>query len=224
MCIVDEGTGFTGGIGIADEWDGDARDENEWRDTHFRLRGPAVDGLRAAFLDNWVETDPELYDPEYDHFPVQPSSGVDHGDVRSRRIRDGMERHRHPVPSPAAERREVDPDHDRVLRARASDSSAQLCDASDRGIDVQVLLPGPHADKRFVQLAGQSSYAQLLDHGVAIWCFQPTMLHAKVMTVDGVAACIGSANFNCSLVVTRRGDQRRRLRRGSRQGARRSLR
>ena len=71
VCIVDEGTGFTGGIGIADEWDGDARDENEWRDTHFRIRGPAVDGLRAAFLDNWVETDPELYDPEYDHFPEQ---------------------------------------------------------------------------------------------------------------------------------------------------------
>ena len=74
---------------------------------------------------------------------------------------------------------------------------AQLCDAGDRGIDVQVLLPGPHADKRFVRLAGQSSYAQLLGHGITIWCFQPTMLHAKVLTVDGVAACIGSANFNC---------------------------
>ena len=72
----------------------------------------------------------------------------------------------------------------------------QLCDAGDRGIDVQVLLPGPHADKRFVRLAGQSSYTQLLDHGITIWCFQPTMLHAKVLTVDGVAACIGSANFN----------------------------
>ena len=73
--IVDEGTGFTGGIGIADEWDGDARDEHEWRDTHFRIRGPAVDGLRAAFLDNWAETDPVLYDPDYDHFPLQPTPG-----------------------------------------------------------------------------------------------------------------------------------------------------
>ncbi|RPI07214.1 MAG: cardiolipin synthase B, partial [Actinobacteria bacterium] len=72
VLIVDEGTGFTGGIGIADEWDGDARNEQEWRDTHFRIRGPAVDGLRAAFLDNWAETDPVLFDPAYDHFPDQP--------------------------------------------------------------------------------------------------------------------------------------------------------
>ncbi len=72
----------------------------------------------------------------------------------------------------------------------------RLCDAADRGIDVQILLPGPFADKRFVQLAGESSYAQLLEHGVRIWHFLPTMLHAKVMTVDGVVANIGSANFN----------------------------
>jgi cardiolipin synthase len=71
-----------------------------------------------------------------------------------------------------------------------------LCDAGDRGIEVKVLLPGPHADKRFVQLAGQASYATLLDHGIEIWCFQPTMLHAKVMTVDGIVANVGSANFN----------------------------
>ena len=72
----------------------------------------------------------------------------------------------------------------------------RLCDAADRGIDVQILLPGPFADKRFVQLAGESSYAQLLAHGVQIWRYLPTMLHAKVMTVDGIVANIGSANFN----------------------------
>ena len=86
VMIVDEGTGFTGGIGIADEWDGDARDETEWRDTHFRIRGPAVDGLRAAFLDNWAETDPVLYDPDFDHFPASADSRLDDRDVRPRRI------------------------------------------------------------------------------------------------------------------------------------------
>ena len=61
---------------------------------------------------------------------------------------------------------------------------------------VEILLPGPNADKRFVQLAGESSYAQLLESGVRIWHFQPSMLHAKIMTIDGVVANIGSANLN----------------------------
>ena len=57
-------------------------------------------------------------------------------------------------------------------------------------------MPGPHADKRVVQLAAETSYASLLDHGVTIWNYQPTMLHAKLMTVDGIVANIGSANLN----------------------------
>jgi cardiolipin synthase len=63
-------------------------------------------------------------------------------------------------------------------------------------VSVEILLPGPHGDKRFVQLAGQSVYEELLTHGIRIWHFQPSMLHAKVMTVDRQVASIGSANFN----------------------------
>src|SRR5690606_29177160 len=63
VLICDEEVSFTGGVGIADEWRGDARDETEWRDTHFRIVGPATDGLRAAFLDNWAETGGELFEP-----------------------------------------------------------------------------------------------------------------------------------------------------------------
>jgi cardiolipin synthase len=74
--------------------------------------------------------------------------------------------------------------------------TGRLCSASDRGVSVEILLPGPHGDKRFVQLAGQSVYEELLTHGVRIWHFQPSMLHAKVMTVDRQVASIGSANFN----------------------------
>ncbi len=75
VLIVDEALGFTGGVGIADEWRGDARDPSEWRDTHFRFRGPIVDGLRAAFLDNWAETEPVLFEEGVDRFPVQPQVG-----------------------------------------------------------------------------------------------------------------------------------------------------
>jgi len=72
----------------------------------------------------------------------------------------------------------------------------RLCAAGDRGVRVELLLPGPHVDKRFVQLAGQASFERLLDHGIRIWQFQPAMLHAKIMTVDGLVANVGSANFN----------------------------
>ncbi len=72
----------------------------------------------------------------------------------------------------------------------------RLCDAADRGVKVEILLPGPHADKRFVQAGGEASYAELMEHGVELWNFQPSMLHAKVMTVDGLVATVGSANLN----------------------------
>ena len=75
VLICDEDIAFTGGIGIADEWRGDARGPGEWRDTHFRIRGPAVDGLRAAFVQNWAETGRPLFDEGVDRFPIQPQLG-----------------------------------------------------------------------------------------------------------------------------------------------------
>lgn len=75
VCVIDETIGFTGGVGIAEEWDGDARNNKEWRDTHFRVEGPAVDGLAAAFIQDWAETGRPLYD-ERDRFPDQPQPGA----------------------------------------------------------------------------------------------------------------------------------------------------
>lgn len=71
-----------------------------------------------------------------------------------------------------------------------------LLDAVERGVQVDVMLPGPHADKRVCQLASESIYSTLVEGGVRIWAFQPSMLHAKVLTVDGVASVVGSANMN----------------------------
>jgi cardiolipin synthase len=75
VLICDEIVSFTGGVGIADEWDGDARDETEWRDTHFKVVGPATLGLRGAFVDNWAETEGDLFDADVDRFPAQPHDG-----------------------------------------------------------------------------------------------------------------------------------------------------
>jgi cardiolipin synthase A/B len=195
VMIVDELVGFTGGVGIADVWNGDARDESEWRDTHFEVRGPAVDGLRAAFLDNWVETSPELFDAQVDRFPIQSNEGTSVIQC----VRGASEAGWSDISTlflsllQLAERRirvttaYFVPDEELIQRLTA---------AADRGVSVQILLPGPHADKRFVQIAGEAAYARLMEHGVDIWRFRPSMLHAKVMTVDGMLATVGSANFN----------------------------
>ena len=195
VMIVDEEIGFTGGVGIADEWRGDARNEDEWRDTHFRVRGPAVDGLRAAFLDNWLETETELYDPAIDRFPRQPQPG----EAVIQCVRGASEAGWSDMSTLLLALLQLAEERVRITTAYfvpGEELIERLCVAGDRGVKVEILLPGPHADKRFVQQAGQSVFERLLRHGVRIWRFRPSMLHAKIMTVDGLVANVGSANFN----------------------------
>lgn len=195
VMIVDEAVGFTGGVGIADEWRGDARDESEWRDTHFRVAGPAVDGLRAAFLDNWAETDPVLFEEGIDRFPQQPKPGASVVQC----VRGASETGWADVSTLYLTLMQLAERRLRITTAYFvpdEDLCQRLCDAADRGVAVQILLPGPHADKRFVQAGAEASYAQLMEHGIELWNFQPSMLHAKVMTVDGLVANIGSSNLN----------------------------
>ena len=195
VLIVDEAVAFTGGVGIADEWQGDARNANEWRDTHFRIEGPAVDGLRAAFLDNWAETDPSLFDDAVDRFPDQPKPG----DSVVQCVRGASEAGHSDVYTlfrALCQRAEKRIRLTTAYFVPDEEMTTRLVDAVERGVEVDLLLPGPHADKRFVQLAGEAAYTPLLEAGVRLWTFQPSMLHAKIMTVDGVLANIGSANLN----------------------------
>ncbi len=195
VLITDEAVGFTGGVGIADCWRGDARDETEWRDTHFRIEGPAVDGLRAAFLDNWAETDSGMFDEGVDRFPDQPQPGR----AVVQCVRGASETGLSDVATLFKALLQLACQRIRIATAYFvpdDDLTARLLDAADRGVEIDILLPGPHADKRFVQLAGEREYGALLEGGIRLWNFQPSMLHAKVMTVDGCVANIGSANLN----------------------------
>ena len=195
VLIVDESVGFTGGVGIADEWTGDARNQDEWRDTHFRIQGPAVDGLRAAFLDNWIETDDRLFESEVDRFPEQPQPGS----TVVQSVRGASETGWSDISTLFLALLQLAEERVRIVTAYFvpdTQLNERLCAAAERGVAIEILLPGPHADKRFVQLAGESSYERLLECGVKIWNFQPSMLHAKIMTVDGVVANVGSANLN----------------------------
>ncbi len=195
VLVCDERIGFTGGVGIAEEWTGTASAADEWRDTHFRLMGPAVDGLHGAFIDNWIETGPLAIDAAFDHFPDQPTAGSSAVQV----IRGAAEAGSNDIANlmeiliSQAEHRlwittaYFNPD---------AELAALLVDAAHRGVDIEVLVPGRHADKRFVQIVGEARYAELLHAGITIRMYERSMLHAKIMTVDGEVATVGSANLN----------------------------
>ena len=194
VCVVDGRVGFTGGVGIAEEWCGDARNEGEWRDTHLRVEGPAVDGLQSAFIQDWAETGRPLYD-ERDEFPEQPQQGSSTVQIVRGSASlgwDDMQSAFHVMLESAQQRLRLAT----AYFAPDDDFLDTLCAAPGRGVEVDLLLPGPHADKRVCQLASEAAYARLVDCGVRVWTFQPAMMHAKVMTVDGVAAVVGSSNFN----------------------------
>ncbi|MFD7027331.1 phosphatidylserine/phosphatidylglycerophosphate/cardiolipin synthase family protein [Streptomyces sp. NPDC059917] len=194
VLVVDERTAFTGGVGIAEEWCGDARNPREWRDTHAEVRGPAVDGIAAAFAQNWAECHPELFDARdrfVDHEPagsavvqvVRGSAAFGWQDMQTLMrvvLESAEERVRLATAYFAPDRYFVD-----LLAATAR-----------RGVTVEILLPGPHTDKRVCQLAGRHHYERLTAAGVRIHEYQPTMMHAKILTMDGIAALIGSSNFN----------------------------
>ncbi|MFP5488563.1 MAG: phospholipase D-like domain-containing protein [Acidimicrobiia bacterium] len=195
VMVCDELTGFTGGVGIADQWLGDGRTEGAWRDTHARVVGPAVAALRAAFLDNWVETEQVLFDAQVDRFPPHDRAG----DSEVQVIKGTSEPGWNDVSMTVRSLVELAEERIRITTAYLvpdDDLLLRLCRAAERGVAVQLLVPGPNADKRFVQLAGEACYRTLLDAGVEIWCYRPSMLHAKVLTVDGAVAVLGSANLN----------------------------
>ncbi|MFJ9342277.1 phosphatidylserine/phosphatidylglycerophosphate/cardiolipin synthase family protein [Streptomyces sp. NPDC101733] len=194
VLVVDEGTAFTGGVGIAEEWCGNARNEHEWRDTHVEVRGPAVDGIAAAFAQNWAECHDRLFD-DHDRF-------VEHrpqGDSIVQVVRGSASFGWQDMQTLVRVMLESAEERFRLATAYFSPDTyfiELLCATARRGVEVEILLPGPHTDKRVCQLAGQHHYEALVSCGVKIYEYQPTMMHAKIITVDRVAALVGSTNFN----------------------------
>jgi len=195
LAIVDGNVGLIGGVGIADEWGGNAEDPDHWRDTHVRVRGPVVRGLQGAFAENWLEATGDVlvgpdYLPELEPIDggctmqlVRSSAGVGDTNVEALYFL---------AIACAHERLNLTAAY---FAPRPAFIEA-LCDAAERGVEVRVLVPGEHIDKAFVRKAGRGAYEQLLESGVRVWEFSPTMLHAKTLTVDGCWTSIGSVNFD----------------------------
>jgi cardiolipin synthase len=194
LLIVDGVTGFTGGVGIADEWRGHAQDRYHWRDTHYRLEGPAVAQMQAAFMDHWIAMRGEvLHQPIY--FPPLPTAGGARAQVFRSGPDDGAESVRLMyLLSIAAARKSL-----KIATAYFVPddlTTEMLVRAAARGVAVEILVPGRHIDTPVVRRASRARWGALLEAGVAIHEFQPTMFHCKIMIVDHCWTSVGSTNFD----------------------------
>lgn len=194
VLICDGEIAFTGGVGIASEWEGDASNEDEWRDTHFLIKGPAVFGLQAAFMENWIEAGRPL---KFDH-SIKADTNSDQN-VAVQVIRTSASVRWSDIVMLYQALILMACDSIRITTAYFNPSPViidMLKEAAGRGVNIQIMIPGKITDQEIAKIAGERSFDVLLDAGIELLYYQKTMLHAKIITIDGILSCIGSANFN----------------------------
>ena len=194
LLIVDGRVAFTGGVGIADNWLGDARNPNEWRDTHYRIEGPSVGAFQAAFAENWLETAGETLQGEKFYSPPEPAGALGAQLILSSQPNGSDNMELMMLAAIAAAK-----DHLRIGMAYfVPDEIAlqQILDARKRGVAVDVIVPNSLTDVPIVRKGSRYFWGQLLEAGVRIYEFQPTMYHPKLLIVDDVWASFGSTNLD----------------------------
>jgi cardiolipin synthase len=193
LLITDGRIGFTGGVGIGDEWNGDARTPNEWRDNHYRLEGPAVAEMQAAFAEHWLEATGELLMGDR-YFPEIAPAGDHEAQV---------------VVSSTGQRNVM---HLMLMTALAAAEKSirlgtpyfvpdeitrqQLLEARRRGVEIDIIVPGENTDARIVRKASRHFWGEMLEAGIRVHEFDQTMYHSKIVIVDEVWTSVGSTNID----------------------------
>ena len=194
LLIVDGEVGYTFGHGFGDKWLGEAQDKDHWRDTGVRLEGAAVHALQAVFMENWIEESHCVPSGE-GCFPKLKECGKIDAHVVSSACGDAMSAVAllYTV-AIACARREV------IIQNpyfAPDDGMVELLAAVvERGVAVHLMVPGEKTDSPFVRRAGRCLYEGLLRAGVRMYEFEPTLLHQKIVVVDGIWSHIGSTNFD----------------------------
>jgi cardiolipin synthase len=195
LLIVDGTTGFTGGVGIAEEWTGNAEDPDHWRDTHVRVSGPVVRGLQGAFAENWLEcTGHVLAGDRYLPYIEALEDGGPMQVMRSSATIGDSNAEALIYLAVAAAKQSIELTSAYFVPRPAFTQA--LVEAAGRGVRMRILVPGSHIDKQFVRTAGRAAYDQLIGAGIEIYEYCPTMLHAKTLTVDETWSSVGSVNFD----------------------------
>ena len=196
MLIVDGNVGFIGGAGIDDQWLVAKHKQPRWRDTVCRVRGEAVEGLQSVFLENWLNSSGEIL-AGMQYFPIPPNQGnaqalvIDSspsfgGSTRAHVLYQALIRSARqsiyittPYFLPDGSIR------DEMLRA-----------IKDRHIQIKIITPGRKSDHAMTRNSSRALYGDLLQAGAEIHEYNPTMIHAKIMIVDGQWSVVGSTNFD----------------------------
>ena len=194
LLVIDGKVGFTGGVGIADQWRCNAQDKDHWRDTHFRIEGPVVGQVQAVFNDNWTKATGTVLDGP-DYFPALPQAGDMPAQMFSSSPTGGAESmHLMYLMAITSARKTIDlsaayfvPDE---LTIRT------LIEAAKRGVRVRILMPGEIIDSDLVKAASRERWGELLAAGVKLAEYQPTMYHVKALIVDNLLVSVGSTNFD----------------------------
>jgi cardiolipin synthase A/B len=195
LVILDGRIGYTGGFGFADEWTGNAQDRKHYRDTALRIQGPLVHRLQAAFSENWIEETGEI--PADDRFfphigpagttPAHVAYTSPTGSISSVQILYYL--------AIKSAKREIIIQNPYLLPDSAAIEALE--EAVDRGVDVKIMVPSDDAtDNAIVQHASHHHFGTLLKRGVKIWEYDRTLLHQKVMIIDGLWSSVGSTNFD----------------------------
>ncbi len=194
LLIIDGHVGFSGGAGIADNWLGDADSKEHWRDTMVRVEGPMVTQMQSAFMDNWIKSRGELL-TGLDYFPtIEPAGNHITQVIKSSPSEGSSTVKLLYIISVVSATKSICISNAYFLPDR--DTLRALEGAVRRGVDVRVIVPGEFADVPFARQASRWHYDMLLRHGIRMFEYQPTMMHAKTMVVDGLWTTIGSSNFD----------------------------
>src|ERR1043166_8506690 len=193
ILVIDGKLAFTGAVGFDKRWAGHAQDKEHWRDVHMRIEGPLVASLQAAFQEHWIKSFGEVLTGA-DQFPtLVPAGNLKAQVVTSRSFSMAPVPLLQAVAFTAAEKRIF------VTNAYCTptdDQVQQLVKAVQRGVDVRLLLPGANNDQPLTKSAGRTAYGKLLEGGVKIFEYEPTMNHEKSMVVDGLFSMFGSTNLD----------------------------
>ncbi|MGJ7581094.1 phospholipase D-like domain-containing protein [Variovorax sp. RHLX14] len=196
LLVADGRIGFTGGVGIAPTWTGHAQDPDHWRDSHYRVEGPVVAQMQSVFMDNWIKASGEVLHGER-YFPkiVPGNTSGGRAQMFSSSPSGGSESmHLMYLMAIAAATQTIDLSSAYFVPDELTRNA--LVAAANRGVRIRIITPGPLIDAESVRAASRASWGPLLQAGIQISEYQPTMFHCKVFTVDGLLVSVGSTNFD----------------------------
>jgi cardiolipin synthase len=199
LLVIDGSVGFIGGAGISDVWMKDVDSEPPWRDTVVRVEGELVTGLQTTFAENWLEASEEILAGQ-EYFPRACETDLAPGTTSGFVV----------ISAPSAGRSTRARILFQTLLASAKktiyinspyfmpDRSArrEICRAIERGVEVKIITPGPHADHALTRASGRRRYGELLQCGAEIHEYRPAMIHRKILIVDSAWCVVGSTNFD----------------------------